>query len=180
MILPSSSDSGRKLISERESQLAPNLQCSRGKRSQLRSNHLTRLNASSASAVPPARKQLSLYGFTDRECSQVLVGKEDRRSALCRISVISSTISDMPDCRGNWHQASDQIARQMRFNLGGLCGAGQSVACCSARADVRVQLPLGALRPPSVAEQSSRSACGKVWESAWFGTRRPSVHIRPR
>ena len=123
MILPSSSDSGRKLISERESQLAPNLQCSRGKRSQLRSNHLTRLNASSASAVPPARKQLSLYGFTDRECSQVLMGKEDRRSALCRISVISSTISDMPDCRGNWHQASDQIARQMRFNLGGLCGS---------------------------------------------------------
>ncbi len=39
----------------------------------------------------PPRKQLSLYGFTDREFPQVLMGKEDRSSTLCRFSVDART-----------------------------------------------------------------------------------------
>jgi hypothetical protein len=50
---------------------------------------------------------------------------------------------------------------------------GVAAACWLARPEVWVRLPLSALDVLS-------TACGKVWNSAWFGTRRTLVQIQSR
>src|SRR5271156_1914407 len=60
-----------------------------------------------------------------------------------------------------------------------------AAACCLARADVRVRLPLGAFYGGGTPMKkgvlgASTSACRQVWKSACFGSTTSSVQIRPR
>jgi hypothetical protein len=62
-------------------------------------------------------------------------------------------------------------ARRMIFdNRNGSSAHDVTAAYCLAMAEVRVQLPLGALHPPSIAEQWN----GRMWES--LGIRVPRAH----
>ncbi len=63
------------------------------------------------------------------------------------------------------------------------CAHDVAAAYRLAMADVRVRLPLGTSLLPTdrgtVQDRTRQTGRGKAWQSAWFGTRRPPVRIRP-